>query len=225
MSLTAELVALCERIEPDPGPPPGQIGVSDEEIDALVEGLIRQLDGKPLWIFAYGSLLWKPACTTAEVLRGVAYGWRRNFSLEMTRWRGSPAQPGLMLGLNRGGFCEGMVYRLSDDERQTNLRKLMLREVDSTEDAKIIRSIEVQTETGHVNALVFWAGDIDNPIFVNHDIATQAKMLARACGHIGSGAAYLHNTVKKLEELGMADDYLWELQELVADEIGFAAGL
>ena len=81
----------------------------------------------------------------------------------------------------------------------------------------------MQTQTVTVDALVFWADEIANPLFVHHDIATQANMLARACGHIGSGASYLHNTVKKLEELGIYDGYLWNLQDLVAKEISSAA--
>ena len=46
-----------------------------------------------------------------------------------------------------------------------------------------------------------------------------AHTLARACGHVGSGAAYLLQTVAKLEEFGIRDRNLWRLQQLVADEI------
>ena len=208
VQLTADLVALCERPEIDPGPPPWQIEYSDSEYDKLATDLLLRYGHEPVWVFAYGSLLWKPACAVIEARRGKALGWQRAFCLEMRRWRGSPQQPGLMLGLRRGGTCEGLAYRLPDDDRHAQLTKLLLREVDSLEDVSAIRTIEVQTETGMVHALTFWADPRENPFFVDYDISTEAKILACACGHIGSGAAYLYNTVTRLQELGIADQYL-----------------
>ena len=70
-----------------------------------------------------------------------------------------------------------------------------------------------------MRALVFYAAPLDPVIQVDLPLAEQARRIARAAGHMGSCAAYLHNTVRHLEELGIRDRYLWELQRLVAEEI------
>ena len=217
--LSAELVKLCEREEPDPGPPVWQKVFSDGEYESLAETLLKQWGDKPLWIFAYGSLLWKPAFESIETRRSTAHGWQRAFCLEMRRWRGSPMQPGLMLGLQPGGNCEGMAYRLPDADRKSQLTKLLRREVDCNEDVDAIETIKLETKDGNIEALAFWANASKSPFFVNHDISTEAQILARACGHIGSGATYLFNTVSKLRDLDIFDEYIWELQNRVADEI------
>lgn len=219
LRLSAELVSLCERHEPDPGPPSWQTVFTDGDYDRLATRLLDEWGDRPIWVFGYGSLLWKPAFETVETRRGTAHGWRRAFCLEMRRWRGSPGQPGLMLGLQPGGSCEGMIYRLPHGDRLAQFTRLLRREVDSAEDAAAIRTIEVATDEGSVTAFVFWANAVESPLFVEHDIRTEARMLARACGHIGSGAAYLHKTVTALDGLGIVDSYLWELQHHVADEI------
>ena len=107
MALTAELVARCERAELDPGPPPRYERLTDEEYEAAAHHLLNQRGPGPLWVFVYGSLMWKPAFTSLEHRRATVFGWHRAFCLELRRWRGSPQQPGLMLALDRGGCCEG----------------------------------------------------------------------------------------------------------------------
>ena len=97
MTLTEELVACCERHEPDPGPQPGSRYFTDAEYEAAAAKLIEQAPPGPLWVFAYGSLIWKPAIETTDHRHAVAHGWHRAFCLKLTRWRGSPVQPGLMI--------------------------------------------------------------------------------------------------------------------------------
>jgi cation transport protein ChaC len=70
-----------------------------------------------------------------------------------------------------------------------------------------------------VRALVFWAGPKGDGIASKLPLERVAWVLARACGHVGSCASYLYNTVAKLEEFGIHDRNLWRLQELVAEEI------
>lgn len=219
MALTAELVKLCERPEPDPGPEPGSVDFAEEDYHDVAAKMLLRLGNQPIWVFAYGSLLWKPAAVVIETRAATAYGWHRAFCLEMRRWRGSPAQPGLMMGLRQGGQCEGAILRLPDDDRLTQLLRLLRREIDGREDLQAVRMINVQTAQGPVQALAFWAEPSESRYFTDPSISETARILARACGHLGSGATYLYETVTKLEELGICDDYLWELQQLVAKEI------
>jgi cation transport protein ChaC len=219
MNLTAELVARCQRAEPDPGPELGYAYFTDEEYDAAAAALLRQKAPGRLWVFAYGSLIWKPAFVSIEQRRGTAFGWHRAFCLELTRGRGSPQQPGLMLGLQRGGSCRGVVYRLPDADQAGQLGRLLRREVGGQEEMRTVRWISVATEQGRLPALTFWADPTGLDYNVRLPLLRVAQILARACGHIGSGAEYLFQTVSKLEEFGIRDRNLWRLQQLVADEI------
>lgn len=219
MALTAELVAHCERHEPDPGPEAGRRYYSDAEYEAAAATLIAQAPSRPLWIFAYGSLIWKPAIETVEHRRAVAHGWHRSFCLKLTRWRGSAAQPGLMMGLRRGGRCTGVAHRIADEDRLALLVRLLRREIGNDQHLTGVRWINVETDQGKLPALAFWAEPIGLANWVDLPLPEVARILARACGHGGSGAAYLFHTVTKLLDLGIRDRNLWRLQQMVADEI------
>jgi cation transport protein ChaC len=219
MALTEDLVSLSFRAEIDPGPDSRRKPLSDDEMDVLATRLLDESKGDPLWVFAYGSLIWKPDFDAVESLQATAWGWHRSFCLKMTRWRGSQAQPGLMMALSRGGRCNGVVFRLSDVDRRGQIRRMIRREIGSVEDISTARWIQVETADGPRRALVFWAGPKGERVFHNLPLATVASVLARACGHMGSCAEYLYLTVKHLEEWGIRDRNLWQLQELVAREI------
>lgn len=219
MTLTAELVAHCERPEPDPGPDPSRRHFTDAEYEAVAAKFIEQALPGPLWVFAYGSLIWKPAIETTDHRHGVAHGWHRSFCLRLTRWRGSPAQPGLMMGLKRGGSCKGIVHRIADDDHHRLLVRLLRREIGNDTHLTGVRWIKVDTGHGRIRALTFWAEPVGLETWVELSLSEVASILARACGHGGSGAAYLFHTVSKLDELGIRDRNLWHLQQLVADEI------
>lgn len=219
MSLTADLVACCERPVPDPGPRPDITHFSDADFTDFAERLAAQNGTGPVWVFAYGSLIWNPGFTWDSYRRATVHGWHRCFSMKMERWRGTPEQPGLMMALERGGSCEGIAYRLPADNAVGELVNLLKREVEGVEDSAHIRWVKARTDDERFQALVFYAlpKGVDFPKRPSLDMA--AHMLARACGHAGSGAAYLHRTVEKLAEHGICDRNLWRLQEMVAAEI------
>ncbi len=219
MALTADLVSLSVRHEDDPGPDPDRIPLSDEEVQALAERLFYQVAGQPLWVFAYGSLIWKPDFDAVEWCHAEARGWHRSFCLQMTRWRATEAVPGLMMALDQGGQCNGVAYRLSDKDRMGQLRRMIRREIGTLSDSSFIRWVPVQTKQGPSRALVFWTGPKGNRVLRRLPLENVAKVLARACGHVGSCAEYLYLTVKHLEEKGIRDRDLWRLQALVAEEI------
>ncbi|HVO02176.1 MAG TPA: gamma-glutamylcyclotransferase [Candidatus Cybelea sp.] len=219
MALTAELVARCHRDEPDLGIPSHLTGLKDDDYETLAAELLRRRGPGPLWLFAYGSLIWKPAFDAIEHCRGTAHGWHRAFTMQLTRWRGSPDQPGLMMVLEPGGCCIGIAYRLPDEDHHAQMVRLLRREMSIREGIGAVRWITVETPHGKVQALSFWTG-IKAPFRVEkQDHARVAAILAQACGHAGSGAEYLFHTVTKLEEHGIRDRNLWQLQKLVAEEI------
>jgi glutathione-specific gamma-glutamylcyclotransferase len=217
--LTAELVALVERTEPDPGPEPGMTEHSDAEFDALVETLLSEYRPDELWVFAYGSLIWNPEFEVLETRRATAYGWHRSFCLKLTRWRGTRELPALMLALDRGGSCSGLAYRLPKGDHFGQLGLLMRREIDANPPTNVPRWISVRTAAGMVRALAFVAATDGMAYAGKLPLEKVAEILARAAGHWGSSAQYLFRTVTKLEEHNIRDRNLWKVQRLVANEI------
>ena len=219
MALTADLVARVERIEPDPGPEPGTAEHTDAEFDGLVEQLLSQYRPEALWVFAYGSLIWNPEFVPVEQRPATAPGWHRSFCLKLTRWRGTRELPALMLALDRGGSCKGIVYRLPAEDHFGQLGQLMRREIDANPPTNVPRWIKVRTRDGPLRALAFVAAP-DGRAYAGRLPPEQvADTLARAAGHWGSSAQYLFRTVAKLEESGIHDRNLWRVQDLVARHI------
>ena len=125
-----------------------------------------------------------------------------------------------MMALDRGGRCEGVLLRVSEQDLASQLYLLLQREVGSHEALESVRWIDVQSAQGLVRALAFYAHPAHLDHYVNAlPLEQVAHILVRACGHWGSGAQYLHQTVSKLEDFGIHDENLWKLQELVAEEI------
>jgi cation transport protein ChaC len=124
-----------------------------------------------------------------------------------------------MMALQRGGQCDGLVYRLPSENRIDQMLDLLDREISYREDVHAIRWIDVRTPRGKIRALSFWTGPSGIGILDKQSLPDVAKILARACGFKGSCAEYLYNTVVHLHEFGIYDRNLWRLQELVAAEI------
>lgn len=224
-SLTPELVALCERNIVDSGPDPRFIQLTDAEVSAKAVELDAECGQGPFWLFAYGSLIWKPEIEATETRRATAYGWHRSFSMELPRWRGSPDNPGQMMVIERDGTCDGVAFRLPDEDRHAQLFRMLYREAEYQGDLDNARWLNAETTLGRIRALAFWAAPTKSFPFLKLSPEETARRIARACGHLGSNAAYLYNTVAKLEEFGIHDRNLWHLQKLVAEEIRALAKL
>ncbi|WP_027168968.1 gamma-glutamylcyclotransferase [Mesorhizobium sp. WSM3224] len=221
MSLTEELVARCFRAVEDTGPDPDAEHLDDSDYEAMLDAFEAELPAtEPLWLFGYGSLIWKPEIEHVEERVAVARGWHRSFCMKMTRWRGTKERPGLMMALDRGGQCKGVAFRLADGNRRQALDKLFRREVTLKPTSYWPRLLQLSTDNGPLRALAFvinrrgttYAGPLSEDEVVDR--------LATSCGHWGSGADYLYNTVKNLEQRGIHDAHLWRLQQLVAARIG-----
>ncbi len=102
---------------------------------------------------------------------------------------------------------------------------MLYRESEYQGDLDSTRWLNAVTGDGRIRALAFWAAPTESFPFLKLSPEETARRIARACGHLGSNAAYLYNTVAKLEEFGIHDRNLWHLQELVADEIRRTAGM
>jgi cation transport protein ChaC len=224
LSLTAEHVKRVSRVVEKPvGRTAAHLTLlTDGEMSELAARLASDCEDGPLWLFVYGSLLWKSAFDHEERRRAVVHGWRRVFCLSIKNYRATPETPGLMLALARGGSCLGAVFRLPDDDREARILTLLQREIAYLEDLPALRWVSARSSEGTVRALAFYCAHAADSDFIYLPEEEQARRLATAVGYVGSCAEYLYNTVLHFEEIGIRDPYLWRMQALVAKEIDVA---
>ncbi len=188
----------------------GYKALGEEELLASRRSVLDQHPpGQDLWLFAYGSLIWNPAFHYVERRIGAVHGLHRRFCLWTNLGRGTPDRPGLVLGLDRGGRCRGVLYRLAAAEFDTELEIVWRREM--VTGAYRPRWVEAVTVEGRVRALTF-------VINRDHDRYARAlgddeliRTLATAQGALGSCADYLFHTASHLTQLGIADAALERL--------------
>ncbi len=225
MRLTEHHVRRVHRDIADPGIQllPGFRPATDADYAEIVGEMLRTRPSGPFWLFGISSLIWKPETAFTEKRQAVARGWHRRFCLGWDyRYRGSHDTPGLMMALDRGGQCRGMMYALPEDTLEAELHKLIRREMSMVPSAFPWRWINVVSVEGSHKALSFAMNRKSGRYIANLTDEQLADVLATAVGFRGSMAEYLFSTVSKLEELGIHDRNLWRLQELVAERIDAA---
>jgi cation transport protein ChaC len=161
---------------------------------------------EPVWVFAYGSLMWNPEFAFAEARAGFLHGYHRSFCLYSRDYRGTPEHPGLVLGLDRGGSCRGIVYRLPPGRIGEALDMIWAREM--TGQVYRMRRVAVRTAHGTVEAHACVVRRTSPDYAGRLSLDEAARLLASAVGGRGSGRDYLANTVRHLEELGIRDGLL-----------------
>ena len=222
MRLTEAHVGRVARKIPDSGIQllPGFVAATDADYERVVGEIIAGAPDGGFWVFAYGSLIWNPDFDFVERRTAVARGWHRRFCLGWDyRYRGNREQPGLMLALDRGGQCNGVIFRLPDQAIEANMHRLIRREMSMVPSAFPPRWIPVTTSEGPLKALTFAMNRKSGRYVGELDDEATADMLATACGFRGSMAEYLHATVSHLDMLGIRDRHLWRLQEMVAERL------
>lgn len=224
LALSEALIARLGQCPPDPGWDASDEKFTDEDYSRLARELLAGRPSGPLWLFAYGSLMWRPACPDAERRPARLRGYHRRFCLWMRRYRGTPERPGLMLALDHGGECKGLAMRLDGDDCDNHLDQVLRRELVLKPPAYRPRWLKLETERGPIAALGFVI-DRQSPRYSGllHE-AKVAEVLAGAIGYGGTGAEYLLRTVLSLEEIGCRDRGLWRLQALVARHLAALPG-
>jgi len=219
--LTDAHIRLVHRDVEDPGAWPGADQFTEEQYDEHLAAFLRNRPEGPVGVFAYGSLIWKRVFEPSAELRATALGWHRAFSLRQKRFRGTPECPGLMMQIDHGGQCEGILQIVPEDREWEVLSQVWRREMTVLPPSYIPRWIKVQVEGKRET----WTGVAftANPKSPNYagDLSLDevARCLSEACGHWGTGAEYLLQTVTSLEREGIHDPELWALQERVAELI------
>lgn len=195
---------------------PGQAHALDDE--ALSLSLAATLKAKPKgagwWIFGYGSLLWNPIFPVAESRPALIHGLHRRFCLRSLATRGTRERPGLVLALEPGGSCRGVVYRLPSPLALDELHLLWRREMV----VGSYRPLWVRARSGDrtIVALAF-AVRRDHPQYAQLTLDQQADTIADACGAFGTSCEYLMSTRAALAEHGVTDRYLETLAKAVTE--------
>lgn len=220
MRLTPDLIAHVHRPLEDPGPLPGIPHFDDSDYAKVVDQLQAQAPkGQPLRVFAYGSLIWNPEYEVARDYPGTVYGWHRAFCMRMERYRGSRSNPGLMLGVDRGGSCRGIVHDVACEDQEEILNLLVRRELITKPCTYSARWLPVRVSGKTVEAISFVIDRGGRFYEAGLSPEATAARLASAVGHIGTNAEYLMNMVRHLEVYGIHDRNMSRLEKLVAQRI------
>jgi cation transport protein ChaC len=196
--------------------------LDDEQLStSLTDTLSRRPKGAGWWVFAYGSLLWNPLFPVAEMRPATLRGLHRRFCLWSVASRGTPEEPGLVLGLERGGTCHGVALRLPAPLALDELHLLWRREM--VVGAYDPRWVKLDADGRELVALTFVVRR-DHPQYAGSlPIAKQAAVLASARGAFGASADYLERTRVALISHGIVDPYLEELAKgMLAAKAGAA---
>jgi cation transport protein ChaC len=188
--------------------------LAEDELAASRAATLAGIDlSAGVWLFGYGSLIWNPAFHFTDRLTGRIFGRHRRFCLWTHFGRGRPEQPGLVLGLERGGSCHGVAFHIAPEAVAEELEIVWRREMLSG--AYVPRWVEVHTAVGRVPAIAFVInrGHERYASFLPDDRVAEA--IATASGWLGPCADYLVNTVDHLAALGIHDDPLERLRARV----------
>ena len=170
--------------------------------------------GEDFWVFGYGSLMWHPGFPHLEVRPGRLHGYHRHFCIYSHVYRGTPKCPGLVLGLDRGGSCAGLAYRVPAAETAETMDYLYDREMITG--VYLPRWVRIVTAAGPVRAATFVV-DTGHEQYAGHLPPERiAEFILQGTGQTGQCVEYLENTVRHLHALGLRDKPLERMQKLVA---------
>ena len=166
-----------------------------------------------VWFFAYGSLMWDPGFAFVETRSALLRGYHRKFCVDSTVYRGTPERPGLVLGLDRGGACRGVAYRIAARWRHAAARYLDRREL--AEDIYLLRRVGLETAKGRLRGYTLVV-DRATPYYARGvSAAEEVRRIATCAGERGTNADYLDDTIARLEAFGIRDRGLAALHRRV----------
>lgn len=193
--------------------------VPEAEFHASLERILAGWNpARDLWVFGYGSLIWNPLFKFVEHNLARIHGFHRRFCLRSRLGRGSVDKPGLMLGLDFGGSCNGVAFRVAAHDVRHELKLMWRREMVLGSYAP--RWVKARAGAKHLRAIAFVVNHAHPHYTGKLPLKTVIATLASAHGKFGSGADYLYQTVDCLAANGIHDAHLVALRERVMAATG-----
>lgn len=167
------------------------------------------------WVFGYGSLIWRPGFAHVETRRARLHGYRRSLCVYSFVHRGTPKRPGLVLGLDQGGSCVGLAFRVPADLREEVIAYLRQREL--VTNVYLERVVKIRLDGGGTVEAVAYIVDRRHEQYAGAlDPGHAAAVVRGATGQSGNNEDYVLSTIEHLEALGIRDHWLEEVARLVA---------
>ena len=175
--------------------------------DLIESRRVKLQPGAELRVFGYGSLMWRPDFPYIDIVPAALHGYHRAFCIRSTHYRGTRENPGLVLGLDRGGMCHGRMFRIKPEHAQETADALHAREL--VTGVYEPRWVKLRLENGRIATALTYVADRQHPQYAGKlDVPEIARRIRRAIGLTGSNVEYLRNTVLHLEEMGIHEGVL-----------------
>jgi cation transport protein ChaC len=167
-----------------------------------------------LWVFGYGSLIWRPGFPFLERVEARLVGAHRALCVYSFVHRGTPERPGLVLGLDQGGACRGMAYRVAAGKRAETIAYLHAREQVTMVYRESVRSIWLKGEPGRRVSALTYTVDRGHAQYAGRlSLDQQLHYVRQGHGRSGPNRDYVIATVAALEQLGLRESDLHLLAE------------
>ncbi len=191
-------------------------------LTAMSRNLHWRCDMGDFWVFGYGSLMWRPGFAHVDMCRARVHGFRRSLCVTSFVHRGTRARPGLVLGLDHGGSCVGLAFKVPGELRGEVMAYLREREL--VTDVYIEREMPVRLEGGRIEMAVSYIVDRRHQQYAGNLPETDAaRIVSGAVGQAGPNEEYVLNTIAHLKALGIRDHWLEEVGRLISAPDGIPA--
>jgi cation transport protein ChaC len=178
-----------------------------------------------LWVFGYGSLMWRPGFAYQERISARLVGLHRALCVFSFFHRGTPERPGLVLGLDRGGMCRGVAYRVAGSARAKTIDYLRGREQVTAVYRETFRQIELeQPDRRRVRALCYTVDRGHVQYAGRLTLAESLHHVRQGHGRSGPNRDYVLETVRAMEALGYRESDLHRLAQKLSGTQGAGIG-
>jgi len=172
-----------------------------------------------LWVFGYGSLMWRPGFEFIEQIPARLIGEHRALCVYSFDHRGTPEKPGLVLGLDRGGACRGVAFRVAPRLRRKTVEYLRAREQTTNVYREVLRSVWLGNEPRQrVSALTYVVDRGHGQYAGRLSLAAQLRFVQQGHGRSGNNRDYVLSTVRSIEAQGFRDEQLHRLALMLHDD-------
>ncbi len=167
-----------------------------------------------LWVFGYGSLMWRPGFDYIEKSPAKCVGYHRCFCIYSYHYRGTKQQPGLVMGLDEGGITYGMAFKIAKQKHGETIQYLREREQINSVYEEVNMLIEV--EGYGIKPALFYVSAQEHEQYAGKlPLEQQAKIIVNGIGCAGTNCDYLYNSCDALNEMNIIDDELVALEKMV----------